>query len=63
LKGFPVARLAASAQNGRASGLSGDRRGQAMLTTRVMTGIGGLLFVNAVLLFIQVSTNLAVRLI
>jgi HAMP domain-containing protein len=34
-----------------------------MLGTRVMTGLWGLVLVNAVLLFIQVSTNLALRLI
>jgi hypothetical protein len=33
-----------------------------MLTTRVITGIGGLFLVNAILLCIQVSVNLALRL-
>jgi len=50
-------------EKGGCSGWDGILRGQAMLSTRVATGLGGLFLVNAVLLFIQVSTNLIVRLI
>jgi hypothetical protein len=63
LKEFPVARRGWAGHNERSSEWAEERRGRAMLSTRVLTGLWGLALVNAVLLFIQVSTNLALRLI
>ncbi len=61
LKGFPVVRRPATAQKER--GMVRRSKGAGMLSTRVITGVGGLFLVNAILLAVQQALNIAPPLI